>query len=251
MINPFPALGKALRDLFDEFLLLLVCNLVWSLLSLPLWVFAFIVLQAGAPLAASAIVLLGVLPAGPATIALALVAHRITDGRATSVGDYFRAMRQHARLGWLLTGLGVGGLLVILLNFGFYLGVNNIFGGLMLGLWLYLLIFWLGLMLYAFPLAFLQEEPGLRMIARNAFLMTVGRPVFTVITLLLMGILLLISAYLLVPALFITIAFLSVWSSRAARALIADARRRREEAESAPTTAPVEEKGRKGQVRPK
>jgi uncharacterized membrane protein YesL len=252
MINPFRPLGSALRDLFDDFLLLIVCNLLWALLSFPLWTLAYTLLLAGLPLLAGLAALIGVLPAGPATVALYAVAFRVVDGRASKLADYFAAMRAHARVGIVLTALAVGGLVVILFNLGFYLSVNNVFGGLMLGVWLYLLISWLGVLIYAFPLVFLQERPDLRLIARNAFLMALGRPIFTVLTLLLMGVLFIVSAYLIAPIVLFTLAFLAVWSTRATKTLIDDARRRREEA--AATTGVVsatDEKGRKGQVRPK
>jgi uncharacterized membrane protein YesL len=251
MLNPFRAFGSSLRDLFDDFLLLIICNVLWALLSLPLWALAFMLLSAGAPALAAVAALLGVLPAGPATIALYYVANRITDGRATKVSDYFGAMREHARIGIILTGIALAGLVVILFNLGFYLSVNNAFGGAMLGLWIYLLVFWLGLSLYVFPLAFLQDTPDLRLIARNAFLMSVGRPIFTFLTLVLMGIIVGLSAFLIVPLVLITVAYLPVWATRATRQLIDDARRRREEAEAKPSDQPVNEKGRKGQVRPK
>jgi uncharacterized membrane protein YesL len=251
MLNPFRAFGSSLRDLFDDFLLLIFCNLIWVLLSLPLWALAFAILAAGQPLLAAVVALLGVLPAGPATAGLYAVAYRITDGRAVKIGDYFGALREHARIGIILTGISLTGLVVILFNLGFYLNVNNILGGLMLGLWLYLLLFWLGLMLYVFPLAFLQEQTDLRIMARNAFLMTVGRPIFTVLTLVLMGVILGLSLFLLVPAILLTTAYLAVWSTRATRQLIDDARRRREAAEGGEPALPDGERGRKGQVRPK
>jgi len=251
MLNPLRAFGTSLRDLFDDFLLLIACNLLWGVLSLPIWVIAFNILSLGAPWLAVIVALLGVLPAGPATIALYYVANRITDGRATKIGDFFRAMREHAKIGIILTTLVIGGLVVILFNIGFYLNVNNAFGGAMLGLWLYLLVFWLGLSLYALPLAFLQDTPDLRLIARNAFLMTVGRPIFTFLTLIMMGIIVGLSLFLIVPVFLMTVAYLPVWATRATRQLVDDARRRREEAEAKPSDQPVTEKGRKGQVRPK
>lgn len=251
MINPFRPLGSSLRDLFDDFLLLIVCNVLWAIMSLPIWLLAYTLLLSGAPAVAAVVALVGVLPAGPATAALYAVAYRVTDGRASKVGDFFEALRQHARVGIVLTGVAAAGLVLILVNLSFYLTVGNIFGGLMLGLWLYLLIAWLGVLIYAFPLAFLQERPELRLIARNAFLMALGRPVFTIVTLLLMGVVLLLSAFLAAPIFLFTIALLAVWSTRAAKTLIDDARRRREAAEVKEGPQPSEEKGRKGQVRPK
>lgn len=253
MLNPFRALGAALRDMLDEFLLLIVCNLIWALLSLPLWGLAVAALGMNEPILALTAALLGVLPAGPATAGLFHVAYRVADGRAIKLADFFAGMRHQARLGLTLTGIAVVGLLVILFNLGFYLGMNSMLGGLMLGLWLYLLLFWLGLILYAYPLIFLQEQPGLRLIGRNALLMSIGRPLFTIITLLLMGVVLLISFILVIPLALLTFAFFAVWATRATRTVIDDARRRREAAEAqvATSVAPSEEKGRKGQVRPK
>ncbi|MCX7790372.1 MAG: hypothetical protein N2378_07000 [Chloroflexaceae bacterium] len=252
MRNPFQALGKAVRDLFDDVFLLLLCNLIWAAMSLPLWVIAVSALAQGAPLAALLAGMLGALPAGPANAGLFYVAHRVTDGRATKITDFFIGMRLYLRPALLLTLIAAGGMLLILFNLGFYLGMNSILGGLLLGLWLYLLLFWLGLTLYAYPLIMLQDVPSLRLIGRNALLLSLGRPIYTGVTLFLMAIVLVLSLILVVPMVLITPAFFAVWATCAARALIADARRRREEAEAGAASAPpAEERGRKGQVRPK
>lgn len=250
MINPFRALGKALRDLFDDFLLLVLCNLLWAALALPLWWVALLPLVNGAWLLAIGIALVGVLPAGPATAGLFYVANRVAEGRASKVADFFRGMRQYARQGWAIVGVATATFLLVLYNLSFYTGVGNLFGAIMLGLWLYGLIFWLGLLLYAPALVFLQEEPDLRLVARNAFLMALGRPIFTFLTIVLMLAVVLLSAFLVAPFFIVTVALLALWSIRAARLLIDDARSRREAAEAKGAT-PAEERGRKGQVRPK
>mgnify|MGYP001270297894 CR=1 FL=1 len=250
MLNPLRALGKSLRDLFDDFLLLAICNLIWAALCLPLWWVALVLLLEGAWLLAGAAALLGVLPAGPATAGLFFVAHKVADGRASKVADFFAGVRQYARPGWAVMGVATASFLLISYNLGFYTQFNNLFGAIMLGLWLYGLIFWLGLLLYAPPLIFLQEEPNLRLMARNALLMAVGRPIFTFLTLAMMLAIVLLSAFLVVPLFLVTVALLSLWSVNAARQLIEDSRRRREEAE-AKAAPPPEERGRKGQVRPK
>lgn len=251
MINPIRPLGSALRDLFDDFLLLIACNVLWALMSTPIWIFAVSVLLAGQPIPAGFVTILGVLPAGPATAGLYAVAARLADGRASKLSHFFDGVRQYARIGIIVTGIAVAGLVLILFNIGFYFSVNNYIGGLMIGLWLYLLIAWLGIFLYAYPLIFLQEQPDLRLLARNAALMALGRPIFTISTLLLIGIIFVISAYLIVPIFLFSVAFFAVWAMRATRTLVDDARRRREAAEAAATPGASDEKGRKGQVRPK
>lgn len=253
MANPFSALWSALRDLFDEFLLLIVCNLLWLLISGPLFFLAYLLLSAGGAVSAALVALLGVLPAGPATAALTAVSYRVSDGRAIKLSDFFAGMRSHARQGWAVLGAFVVGLTLMLFNLSFYLSVNSLFGGLMLGLWLYLLLFWCALLIYSFPLLFLQERPSLRMMLRNAALMVVGRPVFTFVTLVLMAVVLALSVATIAPFVLITLALLNLWSVRATRHLIqvAEARRAADEAKAAQSAALSEEKGRRGQVRPK
>lgn len=250
MLNPLRALGKSLRDLFDDFLPLTVGNLLWAICSLPLWWVAAGALLQGYWLVGIVVGLLGVLPAGPATAGLFYMAEKVTDGRAVKLADFFTGMRRYARPGWAVIGVATASLLLIVYNLGFYLSVNNLLGGIMLGLWLYGLIFWLGLLIYAPALVFLQDTPNLRLVARNAFLMALGRPVFTFLTIVLMAAIAILSMVLMVPVFLFTVAFLALWSLNATRQLVDDARRRREAAEAV-TAPPPEERGRKGQVRPK
>ncbi|MFV9505572.1 MAG: hypothetical protein AB4911_13535 [Oscillochloridaceae bacterium umkhey_bin13] len=250
MINPFRPLGQAFRDSFDDALLLVLCNLFWFALCAPLWWLAFVIATAGDGLVGSILALFGVLPGGPASAGLVYVAYRISDGRASKVADFFIGMRRYARHGWLLGFIWMGGLVAILFNLGFWAGMGDFMSGLLLGLWLYLLIFWCSTLIYAPALVLLQEQPSLRLIARNTALMVVGRPFFTLFTLLLMLGLVLLSVILVIPALTFSVALLAVWGMRATMTLIDDARRRLEEANPTPP-APTEERGRKGQVRPK
>ena len=251
MINPLRPIWAALHDVFDEFALLLGCNLIWCVLSLPLLWVAYLALGVGATTPAALTVLVGVLPAGPATAALAYVANRTSEGRATRMGEFFVAMRTYARPGWTILGLWVLGLLVILFDIGFYSGMGNLLGAIILGVWIYLLVIWLALLIYLFPLMAMQEQVSLRLIVRSAALMVVGRPIFTAVNLALMLLVIGLSVMAVVPLVAITPALLSVWGVRATRTLIDDARRRRSAAEATSEPTVVEEKGRKGQVRPK
>lgn len=251
MINPFRPLWAALRDVFDDFFLLLLSNLLWCLLSLPLLWVAYAFLVDGMTIPAYLLILLNVLPAGPASAALAHVALRVSEGRATRIGAYIGAVRDYARRGWILLGIWTVGLLVLLIGIGFSLSFGSLIGAIMLGLWLYLLIMWLSALIYLFPLMALQEQFSLGGVARSAALMVIGRPIFTIVNLALMLAALALSLTLVAPLLMFTPALLSVWGMRATRALIDDARRRREAAEAQAEPSPIEEKGRKGQVRPK
>jgi hypothetical protein len=250
MINPLRPAWAALRDVFDEIALLLACNLIWCLLSLPLLWVAYVLLTAGALAPAALALLAAVLPAGPATAAMAHVAVRVCEGRATRVGEYLGAMRRYARRGWALLGAWALGLLISLAGIGLSLGMGGLAGTIILGLWIYLLLAWLALLIYTFPLMALQEQLSLRQIARGAALMVIGRPIYPALTRALMLLALWPSLLTLLPLLAISVALLNVWSARATLALIDDADRRRKAAQPE-EPPPAEERGRKGQVRPK
>jgi hypothetical protein len=102
----------------------------------------------------------------------------------------------------------------------------------------------------------LQTDKRVRVIARNAIVMVLGRPIFTLVTLILMVLLgAVLGTFVPLLPLLLTFAFLAIWSFRATNTLIAEAEARRAAQEEQATAAagnPVStEKGRGGQVRPR
>ncbi|WP_298819669.1 hypothetical protein [Chloroflexus sp.] len=247
---PFRVLWSALRDLFDEFLLLTLANLIWAAMSVPLFSIAYVAMVSNAALPAAAAALLGVVPAAPAFAGLYALSKRISEGRASKLIDFFVGMRAYAVPAWRLYGVWMAGLALILWNLAFYINVPGILGGILIGFFLYLFMLWSALIIYAFPLMVLLDRPSLRQIGRNALILIVSRPVYTLVTMLLMGFTLLVSSVvLIVPFLLFTVSLLALWSVRATQFLIDEAQAKREAAAEA--GSPPEERGRRGQVRPK
>ena len=249
MLNPLTALGRALRDLFDDFFLIICCNLIWFCTVAPFWAVALFMLVDGQVWLAALVTMLGILPAGPMTMGLVTVAWRLSDGRVSGFRDFFGAVWRYARTGWILFGSWMLGFLLILSNLGYYGTLQGWVGVILTTIALYILLFWLGLLIYAPALFLLQEAPTPRMIIRSSTLMILGRPIFTLLTLAMMGLILLFSFYLVAPLALLTVGWLALWGMQATRQQIADAERCRQEAEA--VTAPPEERGRRGQVRPK
>ena len=246
----------SIKDLFDELFVLIGINLLWVLINLPLAALVGVLLVGGAFVPASIALLLLVLTLGPANAGLYTVAERITEGRTAGFGVFFEGLRQNFKLGWKIYGVWMGGLLVILINLYFYAHLNSPIGALLQLLFLYLLLLWNTLLIYIGPLMILQADKRIRTLARNAFLMTLGRPVFTAGTAIMMVLILGVSVVFPVLCLVVTFAFLATWSFRATKKLIKDAADRRAELEerAAATTgnAPQStDKGRGGQVRPR
>jgi uncharacterized membrane protein YesL len=252
--SPFKVFWTAAKDLFDEMLLLMLANLIWIAINLPLLGLALFFWVGQAYLLAGVAALLGLIPFAPATAALCVVAQRIAEGRVANIGLYFEGLREYWRPAlavFLPWGLILG---VILVNLVFYAQLGNIVGLALLCIFLYLLFVWFSLLIYAGPLLVLQTDKRVRVVARNAFVMALGRPLFTLITLVLMGAFVVLSVYLFIPLLIVTFSFLAMWGFRATLRLVQDSEARQAAREAAQAGQPAPQsagKGRGGQVRPR
>jgi uncharacterized membrane protein YesL len=249
-MNIFRTLWKSLKDLFEDLFILAMVNLLWLLINTPLAVAAFFTF--GSPSAFYIVLLLGVLTLGPANAGLYAVAERVADGRTSSWRDFIAGLRSYAKLSWKIYGLWMLGLIVILVNLQFYSQIDSPITSFLYVLFLYFSVVWFGFLMYIGPLMVLQTDKRIRTIARNAALMTFGRPLFTLVTLALMAIVVATSIWLPILLLLATAAFMAIWSFRATLTLVSEAEARRaaaEEKAGAVNTTP--DKGRGGQIRPR
>jgi uncharacterized membrane protein YesL len=249
-MNIFRTLWKSLKDLFEDLFILALVNILWILINAPLAIAAFFALSNSSAL--YIVMLLSVLTLGPSNAGLYAVAERVTDGRTSSWRDFFAGMRAYPVLSWKVYGLWMLGLIVILVNLQFYSLNGTTIASFLYVLFLYFIVVWFGFLMYIGPLMQLQTDKRIRTIARNAALMTFGRPLFTLVTLALMAIIAFASIWLPILLLLATVSFLAIWSFRAVLTLIAEAEARRtaaQEKASAIKTTP--DKGRSGQIRPR
>jgi uncharacterized membrane protein YesL len=247
-MNIFRTFWKSVKDLFDELFALGLANILWLIINAPVFIVALVF--ASNLIALLLILLIGVVTIGPATAGLYTIAERVADGRTSSWRHFFQGMREYAKLSWKVYGLWMFGLVLILFNLLFYNRTGNTIGSLISVLFIYAGLVWLGLLIYIGPLMLLQTDKRVRTIARNAALMTFGRPVFTAVTLILMLIVVVVSYILRILPLIITFAFLALWGFRATATLIAEAEARRAAGEQTATQQPAT-KGRGGQIRPR
>ena len=251
----FRILWLSIKDIFDELFSLVLINLLWVLISAPLLLLAVVLLSAGSTTLSAVVALLAVLPMAPSNAGLYTVAQRVTEGRVISWRLFFQGFREYLQLSWRLYGLWMIGLLIIVVNLGFYSRMESTIGSVLLVLFLYFLLVWFGLLIYIGPLMLLQTDKRIRVIARNAFLMVFGRPFFTLIMLILMG-LLGVALGVVVPflPLLLSFAFLAIWGFRGTTTLVADAEARRlaRQDQAAATNARLNtDKGRGGQIKPR
>lgn len=256
-MGPFRVFWQAGKDLFDELFGLMLANFLWVLISTPLLGGAFALFVGGSPILAGVVALLAVLPMAPASAGLTLISERVSEGRTFSWRLFFDGFRAARVLAWQIYGLWMLGLVLIIVNLGFYGGITSPVGAFLTVLFLYILLIWFSFLIYLGPLSVIQADKRLRTIWRNAALLTLGRPVFTLITALIMVILGALSVFIPLLLILLAPAFFAVWGFRATQAAIADAEERRRklletQEEAANPGAPANrEKGRGGQIRPR
>lgn len=183
VVPAFGVLAAAVDLVRGRFFNLLLANLTAAALSLP-----FVALLAAAvmPLRVGSMalpiigVLLGVLPS-PATAGLQHMCRRMVQREPTSAGDQWEGLRLHAPSVMVFWVISFTGTAVIAANLAVYGGSHLVVFRLLQMLWFYILLFWLAVHLYVYPLLLRQEQQRPLLVYRNAFIMMARRPLFTAV----------------------------------------------------------------------
>lgn len=192
-------LFSSLKDFYDELFLFVIINLLCFLLSIPLITLA------------------------PALAGVYYVTNHLAHGRyRTEWRDFFVGFKQYLAKSWQVLLADLFLLLLIVSNIIFYNSMPNQIVRLVSILWLYLLAFWLGLQIYLFPLLMEQEDKRLLLIFRNAIVLTLKHPLFTIAFLLVILLLLVISLALVAPIVVLLISLVAFLSNRALLTLIGE-----------------------------
>ena len=191
MLRALKVFWSSLGGLYYELFLLIGVNLAWLGLS---------VLVVTAP---------------PATAGVYYLANQIARGESVSFGLFVEGMRRYFRRSWLLAIIVV--VISVLLggNLIFYANFANPWVRLLSVLWGYLIVFWLAMLIYLFPLLIEQEDKSLLLILRNAALLVLDNVAFTLTLGFLLLLFLLLNVGLVVPVLLILMSGLAVIQSKA------------------------------------
>ena len=188
---------SSLRDFYDELFLFVAINLLCVLLSIPLVTLA------------------------PALAGVHYVANHLAHGRYTVTWrDFFVGFRQYFAKSWQVLLADLVLLVGIIANIEFYAGMTNEILRSISIVWLYLIAYWLALQIYLFPLLIEQKDKRLLLIFRNAIVLTIKHPLFTIILLVVILLLLLISVALALPVVLLSISLVAFLSNRAVLVLI-------------------------------
>ncbi len=185
-------LWEAMKNFWDELFLLMLMNVVTVLLSVPVLTFP------------------------PALAGLWNVANRAARGRAIHWRDYWDGLRRYAWLAWRLALLNLLVTLVLLTNLRFYTpGIAPFDLHPTLSVWirgvvLCLLFLWSLVQIYPLALLLEQEDRRLRVALRNAGVLFVTNPLFTLAVGLLLLVAAVVSTVLILPWFLVTPAFFAI-----------------------------------------
>jgi len=196
-VKAFKTFWQAIRDLYEELMLLGGVSVLW-------WLSVLLIV-----------------PGPPATAGLYYLAYRIVHEQRVGFGFFWEEAKRRFGKSWQLAGIDLLVLLILLVNFHFYAQLSSPLRYAAI-LWIYLLLFWLAVQIYLFPLLFEMEEPRLTWLLRNAVLLPLVRPGYTLLLLIL-----LLAATLLSSVVFLALvvawpALVALVSARALMTTIAD-----------------------------
>jgi uncharacterized membrane protein YesL len=190
MSGSMRVLWEGLQDAFDSMAELVIVNILWVLLTIP-------VLTAPGALAG-------------AYYMTNLIAHR----KPVTWRTFFEGFRQFFWLAWLWTLVNILAGFVVYSNFKFYEQFSGTWVAYLQGAALGAGILWMVLQLYVFPLLIEQEDRRLRIAWRNSFILLVSNPGLALLLILFLGLIVVLSVVLQVPWLIITVSictFLANW----------------------------------------
>ena len=192
-MRAFRVFGLSVRDLYEDLFMYAGLNLLW-------WLCALVIV---------------LIP--PATAGLMYLTNEVAHERRVEWRMVLTGARLYFWRSWQITIVALGGAIILVTNVWFY--VNNTTGILqyLTILWIYLLIIWVVAQIYAFPLMIQMEQPRILPIYRNALLLTLSRPLFTILVILLLVVATVIGGAL---AILLILGIPALWAITANRALV-------------------------------
>lgn len=175
----------ALRGVYDELFPLVGIGLLWFVIAVLLPYGVFWLTSTVTPTLAVIIplVLISLIPAPPITAAVYHVTSYIAQEKRIEFSYFWEGFKSYFGLSWKVSGilLVVGAVLAFDILFCFN-NPNFIFSVIgFVGVWA--LLFWAAIQIYLFPLMVHQEDKSLKLILKNASLLTLAYPFFVLVLL--------------------------------------------------------------------
>lgn len=208
-MKAFLVMGRSLKAIYEDLFLCVFLSIGWWVAMIPaifLGTVAFAPFPSleavvGAPLAVLLIILILVVIAmftvAPVTMGLHHATNRLANYRRVDNSFFWQGLRANMRKGWLLFLASTLVPVAVIANILFYLSRGGWLG--IIGFaWVWLLLLVLMAGQYVFPLIWQQDEPDVKLALRNALLLAVRHPLYSILMLIFQLALLVISGALVI-----------------------------------------------------
>ncbi len=199
-MKAFLVMGRTLKAAYDDLFLCVFLSIAFwvGTLALPL-IFNSLARLVNLPLAVVApVTLLLMLPAAPVTTGIQKATNRIANYLRVDNSFFWEGTRQYIGRGFLLFAINLLVPAAIIFNIWFYFNSQGWLP--IIGVaWIWLLLLWLLMGQYTFPLFWQQDSPDLKLVLRNSALLAVRHPLYSLLMLLFQIVLLAASTALTLP----------------------------------------------------
>lgn len=145
-----------------------------------------------------------ILPAGPVTAGLHKAANRVANYKRVDSGFFWEAARSHIGKSWLLLGINLLLMGGVLLNIRFYGASPASWARIVSIMWIWVLVIVMMAAQYFFPLLWQQDEMSLKLVLRNAFVLSLRHPLYTFLMFLFQIFLIVVSVVTVLPIFLLT-----------------------------------------------
>lgn len=173
-MKAFTIMWRVIKSAYEELFLCVGMSLLW-------WAGLFLVVTGA-----------------PATMGIEHVANRLANYKRADSGFFWDSARLHLRQGFFLFWLSVIVPPALAFNVWFYANSEGWLRFISL-VWLWVLLLWLLISQYLFPLFWQQDEPNIRLAFRNAALLTAKYPLYSLLLFLFQILLILICVAVVLP----------------------------------------------------
>ena len=242
MLDALQVLKYSLKDFWDEFMLLVALNLVWSIAVL-LPIVPLFVLRTVDVLWALALGSLLLLPLPIVSGALCFAANQISRGKVIGWNIFFVGIRRYWAKSLVVGLINLVVLVLIVTNVRFYgLALQGTWTNFAVSLWLIVGVYWLLVQVFWFPMILELESEKILLALRNALAMAIITPGFSLTLAILLLIVIALCIVLTVPALLFMASLILLICNHATRSRLAIARKETYEAgmDLDPKTEPQE-----------
>ncbi|HSH78405.1 MAG TPA: DUF624 domain-containing protein [Herpetosiphonaceae bacterium] len=216
----FRTFWRTLRHGYDNLGTLGISSIFWWLCAIPAAPFVYVAFDSTNIVSALVLfVALLIVPLGPASAALSRIVKPMTEERASSFHPFWQHLRSDWRWSTELMWTLLLGLVLWEANRRFYAASTNAVIMLLSGFFLVVVLLWVGVMVFAMPMALRQTEQRLRTTMRNVAVVVLANIPGVLVSLLLLFLSTLLLLFL--PPLFLLIpGWIALWAAENVRLLL-------------------------------